>query len=371
MDFALTEEQQAIVGLATQILTDRCTQEHLKEVEAGTEWFDRDTWLELAKSELLGIALPEAVGGGGFGFLEACLVLQQAGVVTAPMPLWAHYVGAAAIAEHGSDAARSRHLPGAIDGSAPITVALSETLAGLHAPALTVTGSGDDLVLDGEKTSVVFAHVASAAVVSAVDAGGATRVFVVDLDADGVTVERQDTFNHEPRAEIRFAGVRVSADDELTGERVLAWVADRAIVAVCALAAGVAEGGMKITAGYVGQRRQFDRPIGSFQAVGHRMADCFVDVEAMKLSMLLAASHLADGKVVDKEVAVAKYWASYSGSRVGHAGLHLHGGISIDLDYPIHRHFLTAKQLEFTLDSAAPQLARLGAILADEPVGAV
>jgi len=115
---------------------------------------------------------------------------------------------------------------------------------------------------------------------------------------------------------------------------------------------------------------QFDRVIGTFQAVGHRMADCYVDNEAIRLSMLLAASLLNAGAEADKEVAVAKYWASYSGSRVGHADLHLHGGISIDLDYSIHRYFLWSKQIEFQLGAAGPQLARIGAILADDPVPA-
>ena len=95
-----------------------------------------------------------------------------------------------------------------------------------------------------------------------------------------------------------------------------------------------------------------------------RMADCFVDNEAIRLSMYQAATQLAEEASVDREVAVAKYWASYGGSRVGHAGLHLHGGISIDLDYPIHRYFLWAKHIELTLGAATPQLAQLGTLLA-------
>ena len=89
MDFALSEEQQAIVELATQILTDMCAPERLREVEAGADWFHRDLWSELAKAGLLGIALPESVGGGGFGYLEACLLLERQGRSVAPVPLLA------------------------------------------------------------------------------------------------------------------------------------------------------------------------------------------------------------------------------------------------------------------------------------------
>ena len=125
---------------------------------------------------------------------------------------------------------------------------------------------------------------------------------------------------------------------------------------------------MRLTAAYATERKQFDRPIATFQAVGHRMADCFVDNEAMRLSMLLAASHLDEGRSARNEVDVAKYWASYGGSRIGHAGLHVHGGISIDLDYPMHRYFLWSKQLEFMLGPGNQHLATLGAALAAEPV---
>ena len=215
-------------------------------------------------------------------------------------------------------------------------------------------------------------------IVPARDPQGNVRLFVVPTDAAGLSAERQDTFNHEPQFALSFDGVVVGADAELTGtgtssiegQAPIDWIVDRAIVALCAQATGVSDTGMHITAGYVVERKQFERAIGTFQAVGHRMADCYVDNEAIRLSMLLAASLLNAGAEADKEVAVAKYWASYSGSRVGHADLHLHGGISIDLDYPIHRYFLWSKQIEFQLGAAGPQLARIGAFLADDPVPA-
>jgi alkylation response protein AidB-like acyl-CoA dehydrogenase len=103
-----------------------------------------------------------------------------------------------------------------------------------------------------------------------------------------------------------------------------------------------------------------------FQAVGQRMADCYIDNEAVGLTMWQAATRLADEMPSAKEVATAKYWAAESGSRIGHSGLHIHGGISIDVDYPIHRYFLWAKQIEYTLGAATPQLVRLGAMIAAE-----
>jgi acyl-CoA dehydrogenase len=374
MDFALTEEQHAIVELANRILTDKCAPERLKEVESGNEWFDRELWAELAKADLLGIALPEDVGGGGYGYLEACLLLQEAGRAVAVVPLYSTLVAAVTIGEFGTDVQRRHLLPGVAAGEVVLTVALGEPDSfDLRAPSTRADRSEHGWVLHGTKTVVPAAHLAAAMIVPARTAEGDTVLFLVEPDAPGVTVSRQDTFNHEPTFHVALDTVAVDEDAvlggiDLDGEAALDWLVQRATVAVCALAAGVADAGMRLTAGYATERKQFDRPIATFQAVGHRMADCFVDNEAIRLTMLLAASHLAEGRSVRDEVDVAKYWASYGGSRIGHAGLHVHGGISIDLDYPVHRYFLWSKQLEFMLGPGNQHLATLGLSLANEPV---
>lgn len=374
MDFALTEEQDAIVELTRQILTDKCTPERLREVESGTEWFDRDLWAELAKADLLGIALPEDVGGGGFGYLEVCLLLQELGRAVAPVPLYATLVAASVVAEHGTDVQRRHLLSGVVAGEVVLTVALAEPdSVDLRVPSTTAERTESGWILRGAKTVVPAAHLAAAMVVPARTGEGDVHLFLVEPDGIGVSLGRQDTFNHEPTFHVGLDDVPVHDDAllggvELDGEAALDWLVQRATVAVCATASGVADAGMRLTAGYATERKQFDRPIATFQAVGHRMADCFIDSEAIRLSMLLAASHLAEGRSVPDEVDVAKYWASYGGSRIGHAGLHVHGGISIDLDYPMHRYFLWSKQLELTLGPGSAHLASLGASLASRPV---
>jgi len=98
------------------------------------------------------------------------------------------------------------------------------------------------------------------------------------------------------------------------------------------------------------------------------MADCFIDMQGMELTMLQAATHLDEGRDDELEVATAKFWAAEGGNRIEHTALHVHGGISIDVDFPIHRYFLWLKQYEFTLGSATPELLRIGKELADTPV---
>lgn len=368
MDFTLTDEQQALQGLAAQILTDKGTLLRLKELDASDDWFDRETWAEFATANLLGVAVPEAQGGLGFGFLELCLILAEQGRRVVPMPLWATLAaGALPISLYGTDAQRDAHLPGVVAGTTVLTGAFEEFGADPEAPATTATRSGDGWTISGVKATVPAAHLAASMLVSATTPEG-TGVFIVDPKAAGVTLGRQDTMSHEPRFEVTLTGVQVGADALLGGTlddgATLRSILDHATVALCAISAGCAQEAIRIAAEHVTNRKQFDRPLATFQAVGQRMADSFIDTQGMHLTMLGAASHLALGEAAREEVASAKYWAAEGGSRVGFAVLHVHGGISIDVDYPIHRYFLWLKENEFTLGAATPTLVRLGRLLA-------
>jgi alkylation response protein AidB-like acyl-CoA dehydrogenase len=157
--------------------------------------------------------------------------------------------------------------------------------------------------------------------------------------------------------------------DPEDGGPVLDWLLERATAAYCAEMVGVCEEALRLTAEYTKTREQFGRVIASFQAVGQRAADAYIDTEAIRLTAIQAAWRLASGLPASGEVAVAKFWAADGGQRVVHAAQHLHGGMGVDRDYPLHRYFLWAKQLELTLGGATAQLRHLGALLASEPVG--
>jgi 3-oxocholest-4-en-26-oyl-CoA dehydrogenase beta subunit len=370
MDFSLTETQQELTTLTGQILGDRMTLQHLKSIERSADGFDRETWAELAKANLLGVALPEAHGGLGFGFLDLCLVLQEVGRHVAPLPLVPTLVSAALpIAQFGSDAQQAL-LDGVAAGTTVLTAALTEMLAPGDAPTTTAKADGDGWRIDGTKTCVPYFGTASHVLVPAV-VDDDIAVFLVPADAAGIRATRQETENHEPQSHVELDGVRVGADallgDVERGREILDWTLARTTVALCALVAGVADRATRITAQYSIDRKQFDRQIATFQAVGQRMAECFIDSQGIELTMLQAATHLDEGRVVPLEVGTAKFWAAEGGSRIGHAALHVHGGISIDVDYPIHRYFLWIKQIEFTLGSATPQLLKIGRELADTP----
>ena len=368
MDFSLTEEQQELAGLAAQILGDRMTLQHLKERDRSGDWYDLDTWREFAKANLLGIALPESAGGLGMGFLDLCMVLREVGRYVAPLPAISTLVSAAMpIARYGTDAQRAI-LQKVVAGDVLLAAALAEYGAEPEAPATTATPDGDGWRIDGIKTGVVGAAAAELIVVPA-RVGDDVALFLVSPRANGVTLAQQEVMNHEPFFEVRLEGVQVGEDALLgpvaQGREILAFTLNRTTVAICALVSGVADQALRLTAQYTTERKQFDRQIGTFQAVGQRMADCYIDNQAIELTMLQAATHLDEGRDDVLEIATAKFWAAEGGNHIGHAALHIHGGISIDVDFPIHRYFLWLKRYEFTLGSATPELLRIGRALAD------
>ena len=387
MDFSYSEEQEAVRQLAGQIFGERSTHDRLKEVEAeaGDEGpFDRDLWRELAGAGLLGIHLDEEVGGAGLDFVAACLVIEAAGRTAAYVPVVETMVyGAVPIARFGTDAQRKEWLSGVSSGQTVLTAALAELageviLPGGTEPATTATAQPDgSWVLSGTKACVPAAFVADAVLVPATckttdGAPAGPGVFIVDTGAEGVTMTRQTTTTGRPEAIVELDGVRVGADrllgEEGEGAAVIALMTEFATTALCVLEAGACASALDLTAEYTKTRVQFDKPIATFQAVGQRAADAYVDTEAIRLTAWQAASRLAAGLPAAAEVAVAKYWAAEGGQRVVHAASHLHGGVGVDRDYPLHRYFLLTRQIELTLGGANESLRRLGRILAEEPV---
>ncbi|MDX6234006.1 MAG: 3-oxocholest-4-en-26-oyl-CoA dehydrogenase beta subunit [Nocardioidaceae bacterium] len=377
MDFTLNEEQTAIADLAQQILSEQLPPERLKQLETDPAWFSTDVWAQLAKADLLGLCVPESNGGAGFGIVEACLVAQAIGRTVAPVPYLATIVlGAMPIARFGSDALKDRYLPGVADGSIVLTAALAEAGAA-DTPTLittTATRDGEGWRLDGEKHLVPAAGIADAILVPARTGDRSLGVFILSPAAPGVSLEREIAVSGEPQWLLRLDGVEVAAGDVLgdaqAGEEVVRWMVDHGTAAVCATQVGVCEAALKLTAAYVSEREQFGSKLGTFQAVAQRLADAYIDTEAIRLTSVQAAWRLSADLPAANELAIAKFWAADGAQRVVHAAQHLHGGIGVDADYPVHRYFRWAKTLELTLGGATPSLLRLGANLAAEPIDA-
>jgi 3-oxocholest-4-en-26-oyl-CoA dehydrogenase beta subunit len=369
VDFSFTEEQQAARDLSQQIF-EQLTHERLKEVEAGEDRIDRKCWADLAEAGVLGLPLPESAGGSGLGYLEAALVLEEAGRAVAPVPYLPTVVmGALPLARFGGDALQSR-LPGVVAGDTILTAALVDGALGADPlqPVTTATADGDGFRLDGLKICVPAGTIADAILVPAKSSDGSVGIFVLDPAATGVSIERQETTSGLPEGRLELDGATVSAADTLVqgagGDEALQWVVERTTTGLCMMAAGVCDRAVTMTAEYTKTREQFERPIATFQAVGQRAADAYIDTQAVRYTAYHAAWRLDQGLPATAEVAVAKFWTAEGGQRVVHAAQHLHGGIGVDRDYPLHRYFLLAKQLELTLGGSTASLLDLGEVIA-------
>nr|WP_218889539.1 acyl-CoA dehydrogenase family protein [Saccharopolyspora hordei] len=363
VDFTLTEAQDDLADLTRRILDDHVTNERLREVERGEDRFDRALWTQLSAAEVLSAALPESVGGGGFGLLEQCSVLIELGRAVAPVPYLSSITAAAsAIARFGTDQQRLRWAAPAARGELVLTAALTEE----HNPDPRVPASraeqhDGEWRLTGSKTGVPAGAVADLVLVPASTPDG-PRVFLVERDR--LSVQRQRVVDGDSEAWLDLDGVRVGEDRVLGGAEVLDWLLTRTTVGVCAHQVGVLSRALELTSDHARERVQFGRPIGTFQAVAQRLADAFIDVEAARLTLWQAAWRVAEGLPSAEEVATAKFWAADAGHRVAHTAVHVHGGVGIDLDHPLHRYFVAAKRNEFTLGGAEAQLGRLGDALA-------
>jgi 3-oxocholest-4-en-26-oyl-CoA dehydrogenase beta subunit len=369
MDFTLTPAQEDLGALARQILTDHCTQQRLREIEASGTRFDPALWSDLAGAGVLSAALPEEVGGAGLGLLEQCTVLAEIGRAVAAAPYLPSIVlGAAAVARFGTAGQRQQWAAPAARGELVIAAALAEEDGEDPAlPATVAEVSDDGWLLTGTKTTVLAGAHAALLLVPALAPSG-PAVFLVTPDDPGVTIMPQQVTGGDGAALVELAAVRVPTErllgESASGSQIARWLADRATIGLCALQLGVTERALELTAGYAQRRQQFGKPIGSFQAVAQRLADGYIDVEGIRLTLWQAAWLMDNALPSRAELATAKFWAAEAGHRVAHTAVHIHGGVGIDLDGEVHRYFAAAKHNEFALGGATAQLRRIGAGLA-------
>lgn len=385
MDFLLNDIDRELAALTRSILAGGRHSGELAADTAGAAGLDEMRWAGLAKAGVLSAGLPESLGGAATGLLAQCAVLTEIGRAVAPVPyLEAIVLGAGAVARFGTPEQQRRWAGPAGRGELLLAAALAEPdgddPAHPTATATPVPGpAGADpappapsarpgtWLLSGVKTMVGAAPEADWLLVPAATPDG-SAVFLVRAGAPGVTVQRQHATGGLSTGHLVLADVAVPGEQVLgtgpDGPRAVAWLAAHGTVGLCALQLGVLERALEMTAEYTQSRVQFGRPIGTFQAVRQRLADAYTDVEAVRLTMWQAAWQLAEGRPASTAIATAKFWAADAGHRVAHTAVHLHGGVGIDVSYPLHRYFTAAKRGEFALGGATTQLRHIGAALA-------
>lgn len=332
MDFTFSPESDEAAELAASILDDHTTTARLKAVEAAGDRFDRELWATLSNS----------FDWADLGLIELCRILVEVGRTVAPLPLAVHGPAVFLLTELGVD------VPAGL-----ITAAVSEERCALPA---TPTTTSDGSTITGVKTLVRAGMAADTFVVTASTPSG-VGVFLVAADAAGVERQAQHTSDGDVTALVTFSDAPATPiGDGTTAHR----LGELLIVASAAEQVGVTEGALRLTAEYAKTREQFGRPIGTFQAVGQRLADGFIDVLGQRLALWQAVWRLSEGLPASTEVAVAKLWAADAGHKLAHTTVHVHGGVGIDLDGEAHRYFTSAKRFEFVWGSATEQALNIG-----------
>ncbi|MFA1544693.1 acyl-CoA dehydrogenase family protein [Actinomadura chokoriensis] len=371
MDFNLDETQQEIKGLAAGVLAREAAQERLEALEKSGAPYDEAAWRALAQAGLLGIVLPEDAGGAGLGPVELAVILREVGVHAAPVPAYASLALAAVpIGAHGTAEQRALLAPlTAADEQGPTVLTGAYREVG---PAGEVTTTarrdGDGYVLDGVKTFVPYAREAARILVPARVEGEGIGVFLIEPAA--ATITEQPSATSEPLSRVALDGARVGPGALLGGAADgAAWDTLRcsAVAGAVAISSGVIEGALELTKEYTRTREQFDRALAQFQAVTMQISDVYIAKRALDVAVWAGVWRLAEGADDAEELlTIAAYNACDPVIKALYTCQHLHGGIGLDVTYPLHRYFALGKHCGHLLGGPEDRLDALGTLIAQE-----
>lgn len=361
MDFNYTEDQQAFADSARALFADACSDDALRAHDAGSEPFMQALWRQCVDTGLHGIVIDEAHGGLGLGSTDLMAVLEQQGQALALVPLAEHQLAAQALALFAPELAKSV-LSAAASGESLLTLSL-DGLRAARGLALTLTHDGGALRLDGKAAAVPLAVQSNGLLLPAL-LDGQPRLVLVDPKAAGIKLEPGRSQHHLALADVHASAVRLDSA-ALLGEGALAWLEPRWLAAIGALQLGVSAGQLARTVDYISQRKQFGRVIGSFQLVAGQMADGKIAVEALRSALSQLVYRLDAGLGALPQALAVKVLAAQAAHLVGHKAQHVHGGMGVDVTYPIHRCLYWSRALAFSHGGAEQALAVLGDWIAE------
>lgn len=361
MNFELSEDQRAFAEMASGLFADFCGDDQLRAHDASGAPFMQDLWQQCVASGLHTILVPEAQGGLGLGMTELMAVLEQQGRALALVPLWEPQLAVAALAKF-APTALPQMLDDALTGAAPVALSL-QSLSQSRGPSLQLLRAGDGWTLQGQASAVALGAQANQALLAA-DAEGQMRLVLVHLVQAGVQRTEGMGQHHQSVADLAFDAVAV-ADGNVLPVAATGWVEQRAIACLAALQLGVTQEQLRRTVEYVSERQQFGRAIGTFQLVAGQMADGYIATEALRTSVWQLVYRLDAGLGAAPQAWATRTLANDTGHRAGHMAQHVHGGIGVDITYPIHRFLFWSRALGVALGSTEHHLARLGDWLAD------
>lgn len=370
MDLVLNEEQEMLARSARELVTGRSSLRRVRQLRDtnDADGFSRDLWREMGALGWLGITIPEELGGAGLGWMDQMVVLEEMGRGLMPEPFTSTVLlGSTALLLGGSEAQKKEHLPKIAAGERLFALAFQETGSRYDASkvATKAVKSGGGYTLSGEKIQVLDGAAADVLVVSARTSGAAAdadgiTLFVVAADTPGITIERQSRIDSRNVALIRFDDVKVGADAVLgevdQGGVLLGRVLDRARIGLCAEMLGSMQAAFEMTNEYLKTRVQFGVPIGSFQALKHRAAKMYIELELSRSAVMgahRAIDERRDDKTIAKLASLAKARCSDAFVLIANECVQMHGGIGVTDEADIGFFFKRARVAEMTFGDAA------------------
>jgi alkylation response protein AidB-like acyl-CoA dehydrogenase len=357
MDLGLDEQQEMLKNFARDFLEKECPESVVREMEEDEKGYSPDLWQKMAAQGWMGLIIDDKYGGTGMNLCELVVLLEEFGRALVPGPFIPTVVlGGVPIANAGTDAQKDEYLPKIASGEIIMTMALTEPSAKWDADGVTLEAKkdGDSYVLNGTKLFVQDAHVTDHMIVATRTGGSGedgVTLLIVDSKSPGISFEVLKTIAADKQCEVKFENVKVPAANVLGAEG-KGWpiVEDTkrvATVAACAYLVGLSQMDFDVTLNYAKERVQFGRPIGSFQAIQHKLADAVIDVDGSRFITYKAAWSLQEGEPdADLMISMAKAWTSDASRRVVAHGQQIHGGIGFTKEYKIQLYFRRQKWME-------------------------
>jgi len=361
MKLTLTEEQEMLRKTARDFLADKCSKEFVKQMEESETGYPRELWQEMAELGWIGLAFPGKYGGGDMSFLNLAVLLEEMGRACLPSPFFSTVVlGALSILDIGSNEQKQEYLPKIIRGEKILTLALTEPgYRNYHASSVTVEATCNNgiYIIIGTKLFVTDAHIADYLLcVAKTKPENGITIFLVDAKDPRIEYIVLETIAGDKLCEVVFGQMPVP-EASILGRLNQGWstvqkILERAAVGKCCEMVGNIQRVLEMTVDYAKERKQFDRPIGSFQAIQHYCADMATDVDGARFSTYRAAWMLSEGLPCTKEIAIAKAWTGKASQRVFALAHQIHGAIGATIEHDLHYYTRRAKAAELAFGDA-------------------
>ena len=357
MEFSLTEPQEMLKKMARDFLEEKCPKTLVREMEEDESGYKPELWEAMADLGWLGLILPEEYEGAGGSFLDLSVLLEEMGRALLPSPFLSTVISGLIILEAGTKEQKQKLLPQLAKGKLILIPAWNQMGTEYDvAGQLKGTPQGSNYVLNGSKLFVAYAPAADTLISQVYTGDKATTLFLVDAKGGGLKCNPLITVAKDKQFEVEFNNVAVSQEDILgkvnEGEVYLDKILPRVLVAKSMEMLGGAQQVVEISTEYAKQRVQFDRPIGSFQAIQHHCANMAIDLEASRFLAYKTAWMIDEGLPCTKQAHMTKAWLSDAYRRIVVLGKQIHGGYGVIVEYDMQLYFRRQKRDELFLGDA-------------------